>query len=512
MFTRNQNIEVDEKNGADLGDMINTFKGIADNPLSKFFLNRTLDYCQKDEGNRLEVCLDLYLGNREDACNSCKVLSKFVSYIIHKGSSSFGVSEDELKETMQDKYWVKGLSSVIKGIASFGVQTPFVPGAPFQVVWNLSKACNLKCAHCYEDAGKKDENELNRQEVLDGLKIMAKAGVTSIAFSGGEPTIHPHILDFINYTDELGMFPAIATNGYALSKKNVCEKYIENGLKFVQISIDGIEPETHDTFRGVDGAWVKAVQAVKNCVNSDIFVEVATTVTEYNFKEIPDMINLTRDLGADWFMIYNFIPTGNGENIVNLDISPPKRLELLKTAFSENRRGEMEILSTAPQYAVVADSLDSNESKVIPTHFSNPEYKSSSVRQLADFIGGCGAGRFYMSIEPNGDMFPCVFFPHRDEVILGNLLVDDFEDVWKNNNLLKNLRDKDMLEGHCGECESRKICGGCRARAYNYFDNVLAPDPGCINNTYEWNKIRSKILRESTELSNGDILVDLASK
>ena len=167
MFTRNQNIEVDEKNGADLGDMINTFKGIADNPLSKFFLNRTLDYCQKDEGNRLEVCLDLYLGNREDACNSCKVLSKFVSYIIHKGSSSFGVSEDELKETMQDKYWVKGLSSVIKGIASFGVLTPFVPGAPFQVVWNLSKACNLKCAHCYEDAGKKDENELNRQEVLD---------------------------------------------------------------------------------------------------------------------------------------------------------------------------------------------------------------------------------------------------------------------------------------------------------------------------------------------------------
>jgi hypothetical protein len=71
-----------KKNGADLGDMINTFKGIADNPLSNFFLNRTLDYCQKDEDNRLEVCLDLYLDNREDACNRCKLLSKFVSYII----------------------------------------------------------------------------------------------------------------------------------------------------------------------------------------------------------------------------------------------------------------------------------------------------------------------------------------------------------------------------------------------------------------------------------------------
>ena len=106
MFARTQKIEVDEKNGADLGDMIGTFKGIADNSLSKFFLNRTLDYCEKDEGNRLEVCLDLYLGNREDACNSCKVLSKFVSYLIRKGSSSFGVSEDELRGTMEDKFWV----------------------------------------------------------------------------------------------------------------------------------------------------------------------------------------------------------------------------------------------------------------------------------------------------------------------------------------------------------------------------------------------------------------------
>jgi radical SAM protein with 4Fe4S-binding SPASM domain len=273
-----------------------------------------------------------------------------------------------------------------------------------------------------------------------------------------------------------------------------------------------MEPETHDSFRGIDGAWVKAIQAVKNCVNSDLFVEVATTVTEHNFKEIPDMINLIRDLGVDWFMIYNFIPTGNGENIVDMDISPTKRLELLKTAFSENSKGEMQILSTAPQYAMVADSLVSNENKVIPTHFSNPEYNTPSVRQLAEFIGGCGAGRFYMSIEPNGDMYPCVFFPHKDEVMLGNLLVDDFDDVWMNSSLLKNLRNKDILEGHCGECESRNICGGCRARAYNYFNDVLAPDPGCINNTYEWNKIRSKLLKESTELSNGDIFVDLTGK
>src|SRR5690606_18700658 len=124
--------------------------------------------------NRLEVCLDLYLGNREDACQKCKVLSKFVNYLINKGSSSFGVSKEELKVAMDDKYWIKGLSSVIKGIAIFGVQKPFVPGAPFQVVSNLSRACNMKCAHCYEDAGKKGNDESTPQEIISGLEILAK--------------------------------------------------------------------------------------------------------------------------------------------------------------------------------------------------------------------------------------------------------------------------------------------------------------------------------------------------
>lgn len=511
MSIKTKSIETDTDKGLNIGDMISTFKSIADNPVSKYFLNRTMDYCKTDEANRLEVCLDLYLGNREYACGKCKALSKFVGYIIGKGASSFGVSEDDLKQTMKDPYWVKGLSSVIKGIAFFGVEKPFVPGAPFQVVWNLSRACNMKCAHCYEDAGSKGKAELNKQQILEGLEKMARTGVTSIAFSGGEPTVHPHILDFINKANELGMFPAMATNGYILSKDEECQKYVDNGLQFVQISVDGLKAETHDSFRGVTGAWEKAIQAVKNCVNSELFVEVATTATTYNIQEIPKMMKFMREIGVDWFMIYNFIPTGNGENIVHMDISPQKRLKLLETAYDENGKGDMQVLSTAPQFAPVAQSMASKDHHVIPTHFSNPEYENPMVEQLADFIGGCGAGRFYMSVEPNGDLYPCVFFPHDSQVKVGNLLEDDLEDLWRNNELLNNLRDKKILEGHCGTCKSHNICGGCRARAYNYFGDILAPDPGCINNTYEWNKIRSH-LPQSTELHDGSLLFDLNSK
>jgi len=489
--------------------MIGTFKGIANNPLSKLLLKKTLDYCEKDDANRLEVGLELFLGKRENACITCKLFSKVISYLINKGSVNFGVSEAEFMEVMEDPYWVKGLSSVLKGIGLFGVKEPFVPGAPFQVVWNITRKCNLKCEHCYENAGSKARDELNSQEVLKGIDILAEAGVTSLAFSGGEPTIHPHILEFIKHAKDQGIFVATATNGYTLSKQKIVDRYVDSGLEFVQISLDGLNPTTHDSFRGVSGAWDKAVQAITNCVETDLFVEVATTVTEHNFSEIPSMIDFVRNLGVQWFMLYNFIPTGNGREIVNQDLSPEMRDELLKTAYNENGKDEMQILSTAPQFARVAESVASKKTPIIPTHFYNPEYTNENLKKLADFIGGCGAGRFYLSLEPNGDIFPCVFFPHDEELCLGNILSDDFNDLWKNNELLLKLRDKEILQGHCGVCESRNICGGCRARAYTYFNDILAPDPGCVNNHSEWLKIKRNLPLNAHELPDGRILIDL---
>ncbi len=472
-------------------------------------LNKALVYCEEDGASRLEVGLNLYLGKRKEACHKCKVTSGFIGYVVSKGLKSFGVSEEEFMDEMEDQYWVRGLVSVLKGIAIFGVRKPFIPGAPFQVVWNITKTCNMRCIHCYENAGRKGKDELKPDEVIKGLDILAKSGVTSIAFSGGEPTLHPNILQFIRYANHVGMHVAMATNGYILSDRGACKRFAEAGLQFVQISIDGVDPKTHDSFRGVNGAWVRAVEAVKNCVKLGIFVEVATTVTKHNVEEINKMISFVRSLGAQWFMLYNFIPAGKGVEIADMDISPQKRFKLLKIAYTKTLKGEMQILSTAPQYATVATLLSSDDSAIIPTHFYNPEYSNPMVMQLAEFIGGCGAGRFYMSIEPNGDMYPCVFFPHEDEVKLGKLLEDDFEDIWKNNELLDKLRNKNILKGHCGECKSMDICGGCRARAYNYFHDVLAPDPGCIYNENEWRKVKALLSEKAQEICQGSFMLNL---
>ena len=466
----------------DVSSMVREFEAFINNPLSKKTISKLNHYCDKCEATHLQCALDYYLGIREDICHKCKLVLPIVKQIIKKGLNSFNTSEEALINTMQDPYWRKGLLSVIKGMGNFGVHKPFVPGAPFQIVWNITKACNFKCIHCYENAGKKADDELTTDEIIEGIDKLSRLGVASIAFSGGEPTVHPGIIDLIKHASEDGMYVSMATNGFKTAKIERAKEFADAGLLFVQISLDGLNPETHDNFRGVPNSWNRAVQSIKNFLELGVFVEVSTTVTQENYDEIPGMIDFMRELGVEWFMLYNFIPTGSGSEVRDLDLTPKQRNELLKLIYEENGKGNMQILSTAPQFADVAVSMES-DSNLVPTHFFNPEYTNPAMKELADFVGGCGAGRFYMSVEPNGDMFPCVFFPHDDVLKLGNIKKADLEDMWCNNELLLQLRNKDLLASHCGVCESRYICGGCRARAYAYNDgDYLGPDPGCLKN------------------------------
>jgi len=480
---------------ADTSGTLQTFKAVADNPLTRSVLKTLSKHCPKDKDNRLEVALELYVGTRKDACFTCRFSRKLLSPILSQACKGFGITQEQLKNKFQDAYWRRGLVNVIKGIAWFGVRRPYIPGAPFQVVWNITRACNLKCLHCYESAGVKGPDELTTEEALCGIDILADAGVLILAFSGGEPTIRPDILQLIERSSDRGMFTAVATNAIVLSSHKKVKELKKAGLKFAQISLDGLNPRTHDSFRGMPGTFEKTVQGIKNCVAEGLFVEMATTVTRYNLKEIPALIDFAAKLGVNWFMLYNFVPTGRGVDIIESDLSPDEREEVLKTCWNKMKVAGVDVLSTAPQFARIAQEIESGVcagAYVVPTHFYNPKL-SGELKRLADFIGGCGAGRFYLSLEPNGDMFPCVFFPHEDAIKVGNLFKDDFEKIWRHSELFWKIRDKDKLAENCGGCQYRYTCGGCRARAYNYFKDILAPDPGCVRNRDFWDQLQKEL-------------------
>ena len=487
----------------ELGTNIQMLKSFLDRKPVRAILSLMTHACPKDRKSFLETALELISGVREEACFLCThVATPLVRWALSTSCRHLNTDLKKLKETLKLSYWRRGIVSVLKGIAKFGVRRPFTPGAPILVVWNFTWACNLRCKHCYAKAGPRPRpNELSTSETLRTVHMLADAGVTIIALSGGEPLMRKDAYKVLELARDYGIYTAIATNGTLITRE-VAKRLKELDLLYVEISVDGARPETHDEFRGIPGAFEMAMRGVRNCVEAGIWTQVAMTITRDNVAELPAVIELCERLGVQGLTCFNFVPTGRGVAITDRDLSPEEREEVLRYMIREVLKGrELQIVSTAPQYARVAlqveEAMRTGRELVVPMHFWNPRF-SREVASITEFIGGCGAGRFYCALDPDGTITPCVFMP----VKVGSVReLGDFEEFWDTCPVFWDLRDRDKLKPHCGECEYRFVCGGCRARAYGYFGDYLAPDPGCINNLRAWEELRPKPLAHAPPLT-----------
>jgi radical SAM protein with 4Fe4S-binding SPASM domain len=432
----------------------------------------------------MEWALAKYAGEEQ-----CPTIAHLISPLLEMGlklaTAYLRSDEDALKRMLSDPAVRKGLITTLRGIALFGVTTPQRLPAPFFIVWNFTNSCNLRCIHCYQNAGKPLPNELTLEEKLKIVKELDEAGVPAIALSGGEPTVHRDFWPVLAEISRRGLYSAVATNGLTFSNIEFAERARRAGLRYVEISIDAADPAIHDKFRGVKGAWDKAVAGLRNAVKLGFSTALAFTITKVNIGEVDKIIDLAQEIGVSKVIFFNFVPVGRGRENLEIDLSPEEREEFLRHIYGEMKRRKMEIISTAPQYGRVVNQL-SEGSDSSPTHFvvaSDP-----ITKELTEFIGGCGAGRVYAAIEPEGTLTPCVFLPRP----IGNLRIKSFWDIWMDP-FMENFRNRDLLKGFCGQCPYKLICGGCRARAYNYFGDVLAPDPGCIYNSADWRKLSEDI-------------------
>lgn len=138
------------------------------------------------------------------------------------------------------------------------------------MVWNITSSCNLRYKQCYADAGSNSQNDLTTEEVKAGIDKLAQWGVVVLAFSGGEPLVRRDILELAKYSSDQGFYTAIATNGVLLTKER-CIALKEAGVNYLQISLDGARPETHDSFRGVNGMFERTVSGIKNpCLSTSL--------------------------------------------------------------------------------------------------------------------------------------------------------------------------------------------------------------------------------------------------
>lgn len=411
--------------------------------------------------------------------------------LIDLGLKKAGLDKQTMKEHLfHHQPTVKSLVLTAKSIGTYGLTTPQRFTAPLFVVWNITQACNLSCKHCYQDAKHKPlADELTTEEKLDLLDQMADEWVPFVAFAGGEPLIARDLWQVLDKCKQRGTHVTIATNGMLLTPE-MCARLKEAGVKYIEVSIDSIIPEEHDEFRGMKGAWARSIQGIKNSVAAGIRTGMAMCFTRETVHTVDDAVQFAIDLGCKTFAHFNFIPVGRGKEIMHHDMTPGQREILMRKLQRHLQEGKINIISTAPQFGRSCIVYGSDEGFFATGHAGKGEGRKTMV--LSRYIGGCGAGRCYCSIQPNGIINACVYIPSEE---VGDIRRQSFREIW-DNALFHTLSDRDDRGDHCGVCDYKHYCGGCRARSVSYTNDIQAGDPGCVYNFHEWQELTASAERQ----------------
>jgi radical SAM protein with 4Fe4S-binding SPASM domain len=318
---------------------------------------------------------------------------------------------------------------------------------PLILSWNVTRKCNMKCSHCYINADTKESiTELTTEESKNLIDQICEVSKPLLVLSGGEPLLRPDIYELVRYGASKGLKMGLGSNG-SLIDTDAAKKLKEAGIETVSISLDSHIPEQHDKFRGIQGSWEKAVNAIKVLRKNGVLVQVNTTVTQQNYSQIDEIMSLVEKLGVENFHLFFLVPTGRGVKIA--DISSTKYEEMIRKTFAKIAQHKLNVRpSCAPQFMRIAKEMGLNMSR---------------------WIRGCIAGLYYCRIYPNGEITPCPYLPIK----LGNIRQKTFKEIWFNSEMLKTMRNLNALKGKCGVCEYRSLCGGCRARAYGLSSDFI---------------------------------------
>lgn len=343
------------------------------------------------------------------------------------------------------------------------------------VVWNMTRRCNLKCVHCYAKAvdpeGKDDIDTARGKELITDL---AAYGAPVMLFSGGEPLVRKDLIELASFAVSKGMRAVISTNGTLITKEKARELK-EVGLSYVGISLDGGE-EIHDRFRGVQGAFKKALQGVENCQAEGLKVGLRFTINKRNVSEIPVLFDLVRDLEVPRICFYHLVYSGRGSELINEDLDHAETRAAVNLIMDRTRAF---FDAGTPKEVLTVDNHADGPLVYLRLLREDPE-RAKDVAELLSFNEGNNSGRGIGCISWDGQVHADQFWRNHT---FGNVLERPFSEIWDDPNieLLHKLKDKKAhVTGRCATCRYLDICGGnFRARAEAYYGDVWAPDPAC---------------------------------
>lgn len=382
--------------------------------------------------------------------------------------------------------------------------SPNAIAKPRLVFWEVTKGCNLHCIHCRATATELSSPlDLPTSKARAIIEQISSYASPILVLSGGEPLYRRDIFELAGYAAERGLRVALATNG-TLVDDTVARKIVAAGIKRVSISLDGADAQTHDSFRGIPGAFLGAVDGLRNLKQLGMSVQINMTIARHNAHQLPAVLELAKSLGADALHTFLLVPVGCGVDIAEREMVPPDEYErILNWFYDRSLEGGIEMKATcAPHYFRVVRQRRAQERRetgmpsggIGPTEMLMPSGTGIVIKKNAELGGvahghpgghpdgmnamtkGCLAGTGVCFISFEGRVYPCGYLP----VEAGDLRRQDFREVWEGSQVFHALRDTGNLKGKCGICEFRNVCMGCRARAYAATGDMLDEEPFCV--------------------------------
>ena len=352
------------------------------------------------------------------------------------------------------------------------------------VFWELTARCNLKCVHCrrldVDDLAAKDE--FSPTAALDFIDQVAACGHPILILSGGEPLARADVFDLARRGSAQGLIVSLATNG-TLIDEAMADRIAACGIRRVAISVDGADAKTHDQFRGIPGALEAALAGFRRLKARGMSLQFNCTVTSHNLRQRQAVYDLARREGADALHFFVLVPVGCG-----LEIAASHRLsaaeveDFLHWLAERSVEDQLQLKATcAPQYfrirkqKGVALTAGHGDAGTRGRGAGGPGHPGGAPESLAAMTRGCLAGSGVCFVSNRGEVFPCGYLP----LSAGNVHQMPLREIWETSAVLAQFRTADLLEGKCGACGYRRICAGCRARAYGLSGNALAEDPYC---------------------------------
>jgi heme b synthase len=360
------------------------------------------------------------------------------------------------------------------------------------VFWETTKACNLTCRHCRAVPQRKlGPLELNTARAFDLMDAIAEVAKPVFVLSGGEPLYRPDLFDIAEYGVATGFRMALATNGTLVTDR-VAARIADSGISRVAISLDGAVASTHDSFRGVPGAHSLALRALQALRGEGVSVQINSTIAKHNVTELPALLDLALEIGADALHLFMLVPVGCGLEIAPAQMLPGDEYERVLHWFDEQSKTcpiDLKATCAPHYYRIRAQRLaDDRRRGDMTTTFIAPGTKAKAApmllhgahghhhgQHLSAMTRGCLAGTSVCFVSNEGRVYPCGYLP----VSAGDTRVQRFKDIWTGSEVFEQLRNPQALQGKCGQCRYDAICGGCRARAYAETGSFLAEEPFC---------------------------------